>query len=81
MGCGSSISDTRYAMGTPKLRFCPPRRIAVAMPTTSPRSLNSGPPDEPGAMGAEICSTSSDSSTWRTALMSPSDTVSDKPRG
>ena len=54
---------------------------AVATPITSPRSLKSGPPEEPGAIGAEICSTVSVGSTTRIALTRPLETVSSKPSG
>ena len=41
----------------------------------------SGPPDDPGAMGAEICSTLKPVSILRTAPTRPLDTVSVSPRG
>ncbi len=34
--------------------FCASSRIEVSMPTTSPRRLNSGPPELPGLMGASV---------------------------
>ena len=55
--------------------------MAIATPITSPLSLKSGPPEEPGAIGAEICSTVTPGSTSRTALTSPLDTVSSSPSG
>src|ERR1019366_9094221 len=78
-GSGAFIRDTRYRAGMPKLRFCPSSRTAVAMPMTSPWSLKMGPPDEPGAMGAEIWRTSTPASPGRIASLSPSATTG-KPR-
>ncbi len=79
-GVGFCISSSTYLEGMPRFKFWPPRRIAVATPITSPCSLNSGPPEEPGAIGAEICSAVRLPSS-RTALTRPFDTVSSSPSG
>src|SRR5258708_12674975 len=54
------------------------------MPTTSPRALNSGPPELPGLMATSVCRKGTKESSGRVrplALTTPAVTLLSKPKG
>src|SRR5436309_1954430 len=70
----------RLSIGVAKFRFCPSVIWRVAMPITLPERSNTGPPEEPGEIGALIWIRRWPSSS-RIALTSPSLTVFESPLG
>ena len=66
--------------GTAKFRFCPSVRDEVTTPTTCPFVFMTGPPLDPGDIGAVICNSCEDLN-WRTPLIIPSDMVPSSPSG
>ena len=69
---GLSRSRKTSEAGTAKFRFCPPGRIAVAMPTTLPLAARIGPPLDPGLIAALVCNNDRPGSNSRMPLISPS---------
>jgi hypothetical protein len=50
----SSFRFSSPSIGIAKFRFCPWVYPPLATPTTLPRSLTTGPPEEPGEIAASI---------------------------